>query len=207
MALPELATMQQMYELLHELDPRARQRALKWVKAALDAADAAPAAADGDTPEAVAPDTAEAADEQATGTGAAPTSPVDPTPAVAATPVEPDADAAPVAEVTGDQATEPLAEKPAAVAAGRGRATKVAPAGPARKRAAKVAAKKATAPAPTAGTGRGRPPAENIMAAYQEVGGSLTALAEHYGKPYATIQGWARVLRGQGYQIGRSRKS
>jgi len=36
MALPELAVMQQTFELLHQLDPQARRRVLKWVKAALD---------------------------------------------------------------------------------------------------------------------------------------------------------------------------
>jgi transposase len=32
-------------------------------------------------------------------------------------------------------------------------------------------------------------------------------VARHYGKSYATIQGWASALRNQGYRIGRSRKS
>ena len=45
MALPELAVMQQTFELLHQLDPQARRRVLKWVKAALDEADPAPVAA------------------------------------------------------------------------------------------------------------------------------------------------------------------
>src|SRR5690349_552242 len=65
MALPELAVMQQTYELLHQLDPHARRRVLKWVKDALDEADpvAVPAPAEpGDISVADEPAAAAAAD-------------------------------------------------------------------------------------------------------------------------------------------------
>ena len=45
-------------------------------------------------------------------------------------------------------------------------------------------------------------PAE-VLAAYQETG-SITKLAEHYGVPRHTANGWARRLRSQGHAIGRS---
>jgi hypothetical protein len=50
---------------------------------------------------------------------------------------------------------------------------------------------------------RRMPPAEDVLAAYRQAG-TLTGLAEHYGVPRHTIQGWARRLRSQGHAIGRS---
>jgi len=49
---------------------------------------------------------------------------------------------------------------------------------------------------------RRMPPADEVMAAYQQVG-TVSGLAEHYNVPGHTVQGWARRLREQGYQIGR----
>jgi len=50
---------------------------------------------------------------------------------------------------------------------------------------------------------RRMPPADEVMAAYGQVG-TVTGLAEHYGVPRYTVQGWARRLRDQGHQIGRN---
>jgi hypothetical protein len=51
---------------------------------------------------------------------------------------------------------------------------------------------------------RRMPPAEDVMAAYRQVG-SVSGLAEHFGVPRHTVQGWARQLRGHGYSIGQTR--
>jgi len=197
MALPELTVMQQTFELLHPLDPQARRRVLKWVKAALDEADPAPVPAatehlDAETPQATESDDTSGVDEPATAITGEP-----------ATAVESGAPAD-----DRDEATTPAAASPAP------------PADPPAQRAAKTAAKpargrtktktKTTTPAaetPPAAGGRGRPPADEIMQVYKQVDGKLTELAKHYGKPYGTIQGWASTLREQGYPIGRSRKS
>jgi transposase len=48
------------------------------------------------------------------------------------------------------------------------------------------------------------PPADEVVAAYQQVG-TVSGLADHFGVPRHTVQGWARRLRRQGYQIGRAR--
>src|SRR6266545_2585102 len=49
---------------------------------------------------------------------------------------------------------------------------------------------------------RRMPPAEEVLAAYRQLG-TVSGLAEHFGVPRHTVQGWARRLRGLGYQIGR----
>ena len=49
---------------------------------------------------------------------------------------------------------------------------------------------------------RRMPPAEEVMAAYRQVG-SVSGLADHFGVPRYTVQGWARQLRKQGHAIGR----
>jgi transposase-like protein len=46
------------------------------------------------------------------------------------------------------------------------------------------------------------PPAEEVMAAYQQVG-TVSGLADHFNVPRHTVQGWARQLRKQGHAIGR----
>lgn len=85
---------------------------------------------------------------------------------------------------------------------------------------AKAARAKATAPAKATrakATGRSRraagggeprayrrmPEPAEVLAAYSQAG-SITALAEHYGVPRHTANGWARRLRSMGYSIGRS---
>jgi hypothetical protein len=49
---------------------------------------------------------------------------------------------------------------------------------------------------------RRMPPPEDVLDAYRQVG-TVSGLADHFGVPRHTVQGWARRLRGQGYQIGR----
>jgi hypothetical protein len=51
---------------------------------------------------------------------------------------------------------------------------------------------------------RRMPPVDDVMAAYEQTG-SVSALADHFGVPRHTVQGWARRLRREGYQIGRAR--
>lgn len=48
---------------------------------------------------------------------------------------------------------------------------------------------------------RRMPPASDVLKAYQEVG-TVSGLAEYYGVPRHTVQGWARRLRREGYTIG-----
>jgi hypothetical protein len=50
---------------------------------------------------------------------------------------------------------------------------------------------------------RRMPDPADVLAAYRQVG-SVSALADHYGVPRHTVQGWARRLRREGYDIGRS---
>ncbi|MBN1171124.1 MAG: hypothetical protein JXA67_03030 [Micromonosporaceae bacterium] len=49
---------------------------------------------------------------------------------------------------------------------------------------------------------RRMPPAEDVLRAYAEVG-TISGLAEYFGVPRHTVQGWARRLRSSGYVIGR----
>jgi hypothetical protein len=49
---------------------------------------------------------------------------------------------------------------------------------------------------------RRMPDAAEVMAAYRQVG-SVSALADHFDVPRHTVQGWARRLRREGYDIGR----
>lgn len=51
---------------------------------------------------------------------------------------------------------------------------------------------------------RRMPPVEEVMAAYRHAG-SVSAMADHFGVPGHTVQGWARQLRRNGYAIGQSR--
>jgi transposase len=47
------------------------------------------------------------------------------------------------------------------------------------------------------------PDADAVLAAYEEVG-SVSGLADYFGVPRHTVQGWARRLRREGYDIGRT---
>ncbi|MBT8225694.1 MAG: hypothetical protein HKP61_11160 [Dactylosporangium sp.] len=49
---------------------------------------------------------------------------------------------------------------------------------------------------------RRMPPAEDVLNAYAEIG-TISGLAQHYGVPRHTVQGWARRLRTAGHVIGR----
>ena len=49
---------------------------------------------------------------------------------------------------------------------------------------------------------RRMPDAALVVQAYEQLG-TIKALAEHFGVPRHTINGWARRLRRQGHQIGR----
>jgi hypothetical protein len=63
---------------------------------------------------------------------------------------------------------------------------------------------RAEAAAPSERNYRRMPPVDDVMAAYHEAG-SVSALADHFGVPRHTVQGWARRLRREGYEIGRQR--
>lgn len=191
MALPELAVMQQTFELLQQLDPKARRRVLKWVKASLNEAEPAPVSAPAEHVDAGIPQRTDPSDTNVVKQSAA------------------DAAGEPASAVDRgasagdrDEATTPAVPSPAAAATAPAQRA----ARPARGRA-KTATPAAEA-SPVVGAGRrGRPPADEIMQVYKQVDSKLTELAKHYGKPYGTIQGWASALREQGYPIGRSRKS
>lgn len=191
MSLPELAVMQQTFELLHHLDPKARRRVLKWVKAALDEANLAPVSApaehiDAGVRQVTEPDDISVVDE----------------PAGADIAGEPAAVEGEAAVDDRNAAPTPAAPSPAPATDRPGPRT----AKPVR-RGAKTKTATPAAEASLAVGKRGRPPAEEIMRVYQQVNGKLTELAKHYGKPYGTVQGWASTLREQGYPIGRSRKA
>jgi hypothetical protein len=200
MALPELAVMQQTFELLLQLDPQARRRVLKWVKAALNEAEPAPVSAPAEHVDAGIPQTTDPSD---TSVVKQPVADIAGEPASA---VESGAPADDRNEATAPAAPSPApaADAPARRAAKRAqRAVK-----PARGRAKTKTDTPAAEASKVVGAGRrGRPPADEIMRVYKQVDGKLTELAKHYGKPYGTIQGWASTLREQGYPIGRSLKS
>jgi hypothetical protein len=50
---------------------------------------------------------------------------------------------------------------------------------------------------------RRMPPVEEVLAAYRQVG-SVSGLADHFSVPRHTAQGWARRLRREGHDLGRS---
>jgi hypothetical protein len=50
---------------------------------------------------------------------------------------------------------------------------------------------------------RRMPPADEVTAAYRQVG-SISGLAERFNVPRHTAQGWARQLHKQGHAIGRA---
>jgi hypothetical protein len=104
-----------------------------------------------------------------------------------------------VGQETGAPARVTAARK----TAGRGRppakrARRAAPgaAEPVKATRARVAAKKTTRSAGGQGRAYRRMP-EDLPAVYQREGGA-TAVAEHYGVPRHTVQGWLRRLRNQG---------
>jgi hypothetical protein len=56
-------------------------------------------------------------------------------------------------------------------------------------------------PAPGERAYRRMPAADEVLSAYQQVG-TVRGLADYYGVPRHTVQGWARRLRREGYSIG-----
>ena len=91
--------------------------------------------------------------------------------------------------------------KAARKAAGRGRpAAKRAGRAPAVAEPAKATRSRVTAKKTARGAGGGRAyrrMPDDLATVYQRVGGA-TAVAEHYGVPRHTVQGWLRRLRSQG---------
>jgi hypothetical protein len=73
---------------------------------------------------------------------------------------------------------------------------------------AKAARRKAATAAKRAASGIGTrayrrvPGAEQVMNVYRRAG-SIVAVAQHFGVPRYTVDGWARRLRARGHAIGR----
>jgi Homeodomain-like domain len=103
----------------------------------------------------------------------------------------------------GQETTAPAKAAAAGKAAGRGvqparRARRAAPtaAQPVKTTRARVAVKKAAQKRGGEGRAYRRMP-EDLAAVYSRIGGA-TAVAEHYGVPRHTVQGWLRRLRAEG---------
>ena len=178
MALSEFVAMETAYLALEQLDPGARQRALHWLTDALSVGDSLPKA----------PGNVGSEPNQNTRTPQS-------------EPRRP-RDSAPTRRTA--KAAGPAATPAAKAATGKAVAGK-ATAGKAT--AGRAIAGRATVGRAAAGTGerayRRMPEASDVLAAYQQVG-SVSGLADHYGVPRHTVQGWARRLRREGYDIGRT---
>ena len=180
MALTEFVAIETAYQALAALDPPARTRALAWLSDALKGVDPL----------------AEAAGSAAE-------------PAVRATPA------------TSNQRLRPETARATRGATKRAPATTAAAAtAPAATAPAKTApAKKSTAGAAIASRGRGRPaktaavaearayrrmpPNDEVVAAYYQVG-TINELADFFGVPRHTANGWLRRLRSEGYDLTRA---
>jgi hypothetical protein len=114
----------------------------------------------------------------------------------------PTIDYAMLLRAVGQEGGAPAKATAARKAAGRGRPAKVArraakaAAEPVKSTRARVAAKKTTRTAGGAGRAYRRMP-DDLATVYQRIGGA-SAVAEHYGVPRHTVQGWLRRLRSQG---------
>ena len=175
MALAEFLVIETAYRALARLDQSARTRALGWLTDALGAPD--------DLPEAV--------DVAGTGPATRIVAPVEsPTEEVAETPHRNHKAVRKTAPAAGGEPRE------SARVSGARSATRVR------------AAKAVTATDATETEGgrayRRMPLADEVLAAYRQVG-TVSGLAEYFGVPRHTVSGWARRLRGEGYDIGRSR--
>ena len=176
MALSEFVAIETAYRALAPLDPAARVRALGWLAGALDAPGLLP-----ENPAA------------AGGSGPERTVSSPRSKSVAA-------------PQTPKRARKAAPKSPPAASAGKTRAARkaAAPAQP-RSRAAKATKTTKTVKA-AAGVERAyrkMPPADDVMGAYRQVG-TISGLAEHFGVPTHTVQGWARRLRREGHDIGRN---
>jgi len=175
MAMPELTALDNAYQALQPLGQAARRRALQWLTDALVHGHTLP-----DTP---------AAPETTTPETTAP-------------------------ETTAPKTTAPKTTGPAA--------EPVTVVAPSRRRKAAVATTKPT-PATSSSARRGRrvkgsasqatvngerpyrrmPDPDTIMKAYRKVG-TVSGLADRFEVPRHTVNHWARRLRSQGYDIGRT---
>jgi hypothetical protein len=192
MALTEFVAMESAYRALQQLDLAARGRALHWLTDALAVPGALPqqAAVTGTADDVVAAPAAIKAAPAATKA------------ALATVDVAPAADAVPA--VAEQAATVRRSPRRAAVAKSGGGRRSVGSTEPRIRggRGAK-AATRSRAAASSERAYRKMPEASEVMAAYRQVG-TISGLAEHYQVPRHTAQGWARRLRSQGHDIGRS---
>jgi len=201
MALSEFVAIETAYRALQPLDPAGRRRALQWLTDALDLPGLLPedVVRPADEPTAVEAVVVETVVEPvvAVETEVAkdtidevePEQVVEPEPAV----VEPEAPEAAV--------VEPEVVEPEAKPTGSARASRKAAAAPAKRVRRPRAAKPAVEEVQDR-VYRRMPPAEDVLAAYEQVG-TISGLAEYFGVPRHTVQGWARRLRSAGHVIGR----
>jgi hypothetical protein len=176
MALSELAALDAAYQALRSLDSAGRRRALQWLSDALGA----------DAPLSSLP-----ADGEST-----PAAEANGGMQVTATPDAPGGAPGRAARQPRRRGSTGDTVPAAAGARTRGR------------RASRSNAADAAKPAKATRQGsrpyRRMPAADEVMAAYRRVG-SVSGLAEHFGVPVHTVQGWARQLRRHGYTIGQTR--
>jgi type IV secretory pathway TrbL component len=180
MALAEFAAIEAAYRALAPLNPAARHRALAWLTSALGGSETL---------------------REETGSGPAPAVEVAKPPAKSAP-----AKRARRATPAGTRAT-PAGTR--ATAAGSGERHSVTAKRQAATRGGKSSSSKKAVKATTSTTAaaerayRRMPDVAEVLGAYRQVG-TVSGLAEHFGVPRHTVQGWARRLRREGHIIGRS---
>jgi hypothetical protein len=174
MALSEVVAMEAAYRALHDLDVAGRRRALRWLTDALEVTGLLPETESAGAADAL-PDTA--------------------VPAVASAP-----------RATSRRAPArkgAAADRPTTRRRARATTAAVQEASPTRRGRQRRAAAARTQVAEGQRAYRRMPPAEEVMAAYQQTG-TLTGVAGHFDVPRHTVQGWARRLRKEGHAIGRN---
>jgi hypothetical protein len=178
MALAEFAAIEAAYRALAPLDSAARHRALAWLTSALGGSETL-------------------REETAVG-GTVPVADPATPPAKPAKRTRRAAGAGARAAGTGARAAAGSAERHS-VTAKRQAATRT------QKSSSSKRAVKAATSATAAGERayRRMPDADEVLGAYRQVG-TVSGLAEHFGVPRHTVQGWARRLRREGHIIGRS---
>lgn len=202
MTLPEFAVMEKAYTTLSALDRPARQRAVEWLAAALQAEDDS----------VVSPKGSAAADHQKapTETGIAQNG-ASAVPATATSTA--DEPVAPTADDDISANVEVSAQQPRqrrrAGAGGSTRqttATRAATQAPSKRAGKSPASTQKTDDSTSRPQARrGMPPASDIMKVYKTTG-TIKGVADHFGKSVGTAQNWAAELRSQGHEIGRSKK-
>jgi hypothetical protein len=174
MALAEFAAIEAAYRALTPLDGAARHRALAWLTSALNGSEALPGDVDAVSGALSAVDRPKSA---------AATVSVERTRRAG----RPGARAAArVSDKRGSAAVKPSATGRSGKSSSARKSTKASSSTPAGERAY-----------------RRMPDADEVLGAYRQVG-TVSGLAEHFGVPRHTVQGWARRLRREGYTIGRS---